>query len=642
MIINFLSFAGFMSEALDFILSLLIFVIVLSIIVGIHELGHFIFARRAKILCREYAIGMGPRLWKKRKGETIYSIRAFPLGGFCAIAGEEVEPDPFKDMKEIRLNIVDGVIKGFYPEIDEEAFKEYPLYKIVSYDIYDKDETGNLYMIVQDDSKDVNEENNEEINEERTITYIVDPQAIIYFKKDEWQIAPRNRTLGAKKKRERALVMFGGPLFNFLLAIVIYFIAGLCTGFADMSSNEINDVTMGNIAYEYGTQINILDIEKYKDENVVQIYSQSIQKSKYDNIESWDTVLDFVKTYKEKNLKEPVVIVRTREEFLQAGDLITSLESPTMGKSEEIKDFYGIAKFLEEYNKKGLAEYITINYTRDGKAMTIKGLPFISVNNMGFGSGWNYDPSDVPVIKVLDDTFTSSSRGLGDNSSLQLGDKIIKIGDIENPTWTDVRKAADAFIGNDSVEENNWITMVVERTNDKEEVVKETIKVKPYSKELIENQTALDGSKPATTYATIDINYTTKFSLIKSFGYTFERTGSAFVAVFQTLKLLFNNTVSIRNLSGPIGIFSITSQALDAGFIYILNLIGFLSVNIGLLNLFPIPALDGGRLLFLGYEAITKKKPNEKVETILITVTFILLMALMVLVAFEDIKSLII
>ena len=59
-----------------------------------------------------------------------------------------------------------------------------------------------------------------------------------------------------------------------------------------------------------------------------------------------------------------------------------------------------------------------------------------------------------------------------------------------------------------------------------------------------------------------------------------------------------------------------------------------------MLNLFPIPALDGGRLLFLGYEAVTKKKPNQKVETILITVTFILLMALMVVVAYEDIKSL--
>ena len=113
-----LRFLSFIGESLDFVVSLLVFVVVLSLIVGIHELGHFFFARRAKILCREYAIGMGPRLWKKKKGETIYSIRAFPLGGFCAIAGEELEEDPFKDKEEIKLEIVDNVIKGFYLEAD--------------------------------------------------------------------------------------------------------------------------------------------------------------------------------------------------------------------------------------------------------------------------------------------------------------------------------------------------------------------------------------------------------------------------------------------------------------------------------------------------------------------------------------------
>ena len=77
------------------------------------------------------------------------------------------------------------------------------------------------------------------------------------------------------------------------------------------------------------------------------------------------------------------------------------------------------------------------------------------------------------------------------------------------------------------------------------------------------------------------------------------------------------------------------------GFLYVLSLVGLLSVNIGALNLLPIPALDGGRLVFVAYEAITKKKPNPKVETILITVTMILLLALMVIVGYSDILRLI-
>ena len=66
---------------------------------------------------------------------------------------------------------------------------------------------------------------------------------------------------------------------------------------------------------------------------------------------------------------------------------------------------------------------------------------------------------------------------------------------------------------------------------------------------------------------------------------------------------------------------------------------GLLSVNVGLLNLFPIPALDGGRLLFLGYEAVTKKT-ESKVETVLISVTMVLLLGLMVIVTFNDILRL--
>ena len=98
--------------------------------------------------------------------------------------------------------------------------------------------------------------------------------------------------------------------------------------------------------------------------------------------------------------------------------------------------------------------------------------------------------------------------------------------------------------------------------------------------------------------------------------------------------------MGIQNLSGPVGIFSLTKNVASQGIAPILNLTGLLSVNIGLLNLLPIPALDGGRLLFLAYEAITKKKPNQKVEVALITITMLLLFGLMIVVTFGDILRL--
>ena len=69
------------------------FIIVLGAIVLVHEFGHYLFAKLFKVYVYEYSIGMGPRLFKlkKKNGETEYSIRAIPLGGFVSLAGEEVE-----------------------------------------------------------------------------------------------------------------------------------------------------------------------------------------------------------------------------------------------------------------------------------------------------------------------------------------------------------------------------------------------------------------------------------------------------------------------------------------------------------------------------------------------------------------------
>ena len=118
---------------MDYIIGLIAFVFVLGVIVLVHEGGHYFFTKRANILCREFAFGMGPIIWKKKKGETLYTIRAFPIGGLCAIAGEELENDPFKNRETIKLKIEDGKITGFYLDVEDIKI-DYPIYKItVSY-----------------------------------------------------------------------------------------------------------------------------------------------------------------------------------------------------------------------------------------------------------------------------------------------------------------------------------------------------------------------------------------------------------------------------------------------------------------------------------------------------------------------------
>ncbi len=70
-------------------MSIIIAIIIFSLIITIHEFGHFIAAKLNGVKVNEFAIGMGPALLKKQKGETLYALRVFPIGGYCAMEGED-------------------------------------------------------------------------------------------------------------------------------------------------------------------------------------------------------------------------------------------------------------------------------------------------------------------------------------------------------------------------------------------------------------------------------------------------------------------------------------------------------------------------------------------------------------------------
>ena len=76
-------------------MTIIYFILILGGIVFFHELGHFLFAKKAGVYIYEFSIGMGPQLfkWKSKKDETMYSIRLLPIGGFVQMAGEEIDPD---------------------------------------------------------------------------------------------------------------------------------------------------------------------------------------------------------------------------------------------------------------------------------------------------------------------------------------------------------------------------------------------------------------------------------------------------------------------------------------------------------------------------------------------------------------------
>ena len=74
-------------------LNILLTLIIFLVIIIIHEFGHFIAAKLCNVKVNEFSIGMGPTIFKKQKGETLYSLRCLPIGGFCAMEGEDGDSD---------------------------------------------------------------------------------------------------------------------------------------------------------------------------------------------------------------------------------------------------------------------------------------------------------------------------------------------------------------------------------------------------------------------------------------------------------------------------------------------------------------------------------------------------------------------
>lgn len=125
--------------------------------------------------------------------------------------------------------------------------------------------------------------------------------------------------------------------------------------------------------------------------------------------------------------------------------------------------------------------------------------------------------------------------------------------------------------------------------------------------------------------------------IFKSIKYAFVKTGNLVDQMFNIIKYLVVGKLNLNNLSGPVGIFQVVDQAKTAGFINVIYLIAYLCINVGFINFIPFPAFDGGRILFLIIEKIKGGKVNPKIENVIHTVGFALLMILMVFVTYNDI-----
>ncbi|ANU27979.1 RIP metalloprotease RseP [Planococcus versutus] len=211
------------------------FIIIFGALVFFHEFGHFLFAKRAGILVREFAIGMGPKILGITKGETLYTVRLLPIGGYVRMAGEDMDTIQLQAGHRIGILLnkkgqATKIImnqKNVYPEILFLEVEEADLEKELWIKGYDEDEQLVRIEVVRD--------------------------AVVEENGRETILAPYDRQFDSKSVGKRFMTIFAGPLFNFILAFFIFTAIGMMQGVPTFEP-VITEVTEESPAAEAGME----------------------------------------------------------------------------------------------------------------------------------------------------------------------------------------------------------------------------------------------------------------------------------------------------------------------------------------------------------------------------------------------------
>ncbi|HDC7543138.1 TPA: RIP metalloprotease RseP [Staphylococcus aureus] len=424
---------------MSYLVTIIAFIIVFGVLVTVHEYGHMFFAKRAGIMCPEFAIGMGPKIFSFRKNETLYTIRLLPVGGYVRMAGDGLEEPPVEPGMNVKIKLNEENEITHIILDDHHKFQQIEAIEVKKCDFKDD-------LFIEGITAYDNERHHFKIARK---SFFVENGSLV-------QIAPRDRQFEHKKPWPKFLTLFAGPLFNFILALVLFI----------------------GLAYYQGT--------------------------------------------------------------------------PTS------------------------------------------------------------------TVEQVADKYPAQQAGL------QKGDKIVQIGKYKISEFDDVDKALDKVKDNKTTVkfERDGKTKSVELTPKKTE--KKLTKVSSETKYVL-------GFQPASEH--------TLFKPIV-FGFKSFLIGSTYIftAVVGMLASIFTGGFSFDMLNGPVGIYHNVDSVVKAGIISLIGYTALLSVNLGIMNLIPIPALDGGRILFVIYEAIFRKPVNKKAETMIIAIGAIFMVVIMILVTWNDIR----
>ncbi|MFN3787990.1 MAG: RIP metalloprotease RseP [Sulfurihydrogenibium azorense] len=429
------------------------FLIMLGVLITIHELGHFLFARLFGVKVESFSIGFGPPIFKWKGKETEYQIALIPLGGYVKMYGEDSMTEP---------------IQG---NIDKSAFS--------------------------------------------------DPRS--FHSKPNWQ---------------KMLIAFAGPLFNIVLAIILF----------------------------------------------IAVYIIGVKEPAY--------------------LSQPVVVGYVEKNSIAEKVGIQPFDKIVKVNGKEVKNW---KEFTIEIGMKA-GKNVEIEILRNGSIQKISVILPEDMTKQSFGIS---PVLPAKVGKVLENSPAAKA-------GLKEGDIIVGVNGRPINTWFEF---ADFMA---SLKEKQSVNLLVKRDNKIFSIMLEP----QYNEELKKYTIGI-----APKFETVTIQY----SPIEAVGKTLEKTKDLTVAIYNVVAGLITGEVSFKTLGGPISIAKFSGEALETGVSTFLFAMAFISLQLGYLNLLPIPVLDGGLILILLIETIIRRPLPDKAKEYLAYFGFALLGTLMIYVIFNDI-----
>ncbi|MBB3453311.1 regulator of sigma E protease [Rhizobium sp. BK313] len=537
------------------------FVFVLSLLVFVHEMGHYLVGRWSGIRIMAFSIGFGPEIagFTDRHG-TRWKLSIIPLGGYVRFFGDE--------------------------------------------DASSKTDVDQLSAMTEEE---------------------------------------RARSFAGAKLWKRAATVAAGPIANFILAIVIFAVLFSVYG-RTVADPIVAMVTRGGAAAEAGIEsgdrlvaidgnkVTTFDeVQRYvglrPGRNIVLTVERDGQKRDFSIVPKLVEDTDQFGNKMEMGrigiaLVDPLVTAvepagPAARAGVQTGDRLIAIDG------NNVATYYDIARYVTD--RPGKSVVLTVE--RNGQTRDLPMVP--ETLTATDASGNKKDVGSIGISPVDPLVASIAPDSPAEEAGIALGDRILSVDGRAIASIGEVQRYVAS-------RPDKTVALSVERsgvTRDVQVVPKKTEEPDAFGNEMeISSIGITDGQKP------IKLRYEA-YGPLQALSEGIKQTGNIVSGTFEYLGNVIGGYMKADQLGGPIRVAQLSGQMATLGFSAVLQFAAILSVSIGLLNLMPVPVLDGGHLMFYAIEAVRGKPLGARAQDIAFRIGFAMVLSLMVFATWNDISS---